>query len=477
MKKAEILKAMRQNGSRFRMDDITIETGSTTFAGKGFLETDRESFRLTVLLADSGTIPPSITGYISSANFWVIKGLIEDEIYVKLCAAPSGTSHNHRFGREKRLSLEFWSSHLEVTPSGLDGLSNRERRELQTGKPEVVSAQPVPIYFLAILPKFKLIEHNGGTCTETKNDYLGESNSSSSDTFLGQLRDWNYGLIERDGDLHVHFDSKEDYRLTGDEDSVSFNAFLSALAFAHGKHAWPVSLQHWRDGKLILHRIHLRGEVARTPHAPFTETLAFGNAIGRYKWSFSDVLEKGHSFFVDRTRLSEECLNLQFLLREASAAGVPQRISLLTLCSLLESLIRAIYEEKVSPDEVNEVQSFLTAKAELLKDLRQQNRPKRLITILENAEPVNTRLRFEIVLNKLGLTAKPFWQDLYRLWSGFRNPLSHRMSSKSDSENDLKEATLAESQLAGAINLIVLKLMGYSGPVRLSAFEDKYTQI
>jgi hypothetical protein len=41
----------------------------------------------------------------------------------------------------------------------------------------------------------------------------------------------------------------------------------------------------------------------------------------------------------------------------------------------------------------------------------------------------------------------------------------------------LKEISLAESPVAGAIDILLLKLFGYSGYVRHSAFEDGYRQI
>ena len=57
------------------------------------------------------------------------------------------------------------------------------------------------------------------------------------------------------------------------------------------------------------------------------------------------------------------------------------------------------------------------------------------------------------------------------------NSLSHRMSADVDTEDSQKNETFARSRIAGGINCLVLKLMGYSGYVRLSAFEDKYGQI
>ncbi len=44
-------------------------------------------------------------------------------------------------------------------------------------------------------------------------------------------------------------------------------------------------------------------------------------------------------------------------------------------------------------------------------------------------------------------------------------------------EEQLKESVTNESRIAGAINVILLKLFGYSGLMRASAFEEKYRKV
>jgi hypothetical protein len=492
MKKQNFLEEVRRKGGRFRVDDITIQAGDNEFTGKGSMEVVDDQFELTVNLLAPSVEPPSPLGFVSSDNFWTVKGMIEDEICFMMRALPSSNSRNYAFGRGERLSLKFSTHRLELGASGFDSLTTKEQHELQRTlvKPDVSGSESnagkddptdisAKVYFVAVLPDFKLVDRNGGTITETKNDFLGESSHSTSDTFSGEMSEWEFGLIQRDGDLHVHFISKPEHHSTGEQqDWQLFTAFLNALAFIHGRHGWPFSVEHRRDGKLLVHRLQLNGEVARTPHAPFSEALAFGNAVGGPKWSFRDTLEKAYAFFAGESKLSRESLNLLFILREASAPGVPQRISLLCLCTLLESLFRVIYEEKVAPQQATEIGDFLKAKQEVLDDLKRQNRPslQRLIAILANAEPVNNRLRFCSVINYLALEPQERWNDLYDLWGRFRNPLSHRMS-QNKSNDSAEEDTLVESKIAGAINCVVLKLMGYAGPVRFSAFEDKYGRI
>ncbi len=78
---------------------------------------------------------------------------------------------------------------------------------------------------------------------------------------------------------------------------------------------------------------------------------------------------------------------------------------------------------------------------------------------------------------ELDLKPRDRWQDLYTQWRKFRNPMSHRMSKDNKTEGSVADDMIAESRIAGAINCMILKLMNYTGFVRLSAFEDKYGKI
>jgi hypothetical protein len=105
---------------------------------------------------------------------------------------------------------------------------------------------------------------------------------------------------------------------------------------------------------------------------------------------------------------------------------------------------------------------------------------QRLVSILKPQEPVSNRMRYDGVIEHLGLKPEPYWQELYGLWSKFRNPMSHRMAKQDKSEDSIKDELIAESRIAGAINCMILKLMNYSGYVRISVCEGdggKYAQI
>jgi hypothetical protein len=487
MKKEEFLKAVRQGGAKLRADNIVVTTDAGQLQGKGLLEVADGRFRLHVSLTAGVPSPELPQGIKVQREFWLVQGMVEDEIGFSLRSLPSNFSRNYTFGLPDRSTLEFSAGHIELAPTGFDCLTSEQVVELQrqaTGQAAVGAGaappQNVKVVFQAVLPDFKVMEHNGGTETKRKNDFLGESSQSSLDTFHGEMGGWEYGLVERDGDLHVHFLSKPEHESLGeDHDWRLFRALLNALAFTHAQHAWPFSVEHRRDGKLITDRIQLNEDVADSPHAPFSERLAFNNLTQSLSWKFGEVLEKAYRYFSSDSKVAREVDALLYIFREATARGIPKRIALLSLCSLLESLVRVIYEEEIAPKRAIEAAEFQEVRKETCEDLNKRERPayKRLAAILANADPVNIRMRFDAVFEHLGLKPLEKWQELYGLWSKFRNPMSHRMSKGEQSEEGIKDELVAESRIAGAINCMILKLMNYSGYVRLSVYEDKYGQI
>jgi hypothetical protein len=253
------------------------------------------------------------------------------------------------------------------------------------------------------------------------------------------------------------------------------------VAFTHGHHTWPFLTEYHRDGKLILNNVHLSSNVANTSHAPFTNRLAFEAQVNRLNWKFSEPLEKAYLFFSVESKLSSEITHLLYLFREASTSGVPQGITLLGLCSLFESLLHAIYDDQITPLASADTSDFESAKKDALEAVTlkaglSQNPASfdRIIGILTSAKPLRPKDKLEAILDQFQLKPKARWLEIFKLWRDYRNPLSHRLSDNDDSEASTKENLLAESKIAGAINSIILKRMGYSGPVHASAYEEQY---
>jgi hypothetical protein len=506
MKREEFIKAVRHDGASFRTDNISIDTGTSKVSGKGTFRICDGRFLLDVTLDDLTNVPAIPMGFKGRSEFWKIRGRIEDEIEFYFEGMPSGRKDH--YGHHPWKVLPMSSCFLDLIPSGLDALTTAERRkwredalkahQLATGGhvTETVQENLIPttqadtcifdVSFDAVLRDYKLIAFNGGTTTTVKNTFFEDSSeSSATDTFHGKFQGWKFGLIQREKDLHVHFWSESEYKsLNEDEDRRLFRAFLNAVAFTHGKHTWPFLMEHHRDGRLLLDRIHLSSDVARTAHAPFTESLDFDARIGRLKWNFIEPLEASYRFFCSNSKLSNEISHLLYLFRETSASGVPKRIALLGLCSLFESLVHIIYEEQIAPNAVANTTAFNSAKEKSIAAVKllasQSENPSsfdRIIAILTCAAPLRFKDEFDAVITHLHLGSEKRWHGIFELWRDCRNPLCHRLSDEDESEASTKDQLLAESRIAGAINCMILKLMGYSGFTRLSAFEDEYGQI
>ena len=346
----------------------------------------------------------------------------------------------------------------------------------EQNKPRV--ADPPQARFTAILPNFKLIDKNGGTKFSEENDFLGADGHSALDTFSGALSGWTFGLIQRGPDLHVHFRSaSEDPQRDNERDWRHFQAFLDTLAFLHGQHAWPLVVEHRCDTRLILDRMQMVGLIHRIPHTSFSETLAHNAKLGRLQWNFGTPINKLYEFLTSEKAGVDEARHAMYLLREACADGVPSRIRLLSLCSLLESLVRSIYAPTVATADSNDVKAFEATRATLCAHLQKgTDAEKRISRILKSMDAVNIKMRFEAVWTQLAISWPSEWEPMFKTWSRFRNPLSHRLSADSSSQA-VNDNLVAESRLAGAINCVLLRLAGYVGVVRLSTVESRYINL
>lgn len=481
----------------FRADNITIDTGSEQFLGKGMVRICEGRFRFEVTLNDFTNRPKRPTGIIGPSQLWKMRGVIEDEIEFFLRATPSGQTVN--YGHHFTTVLPFSIDSIDLVPCGWDTLTTEEREKqsealIKANQPLCATNAPdvnvqsvdhpgkrecnsMDVRFYAILRDYNLIAFTGQTITTVKNDFLGGPfESFKSDTFHGEFQEWKFALIQREKDIEVYFRSKPEYQSQSeDHDQKVFRAFLNAVAFTHGQHTWPFLTEYRRDGKLVLDNVHLTGNVASTSHSPFTQRLAFDAQVNRLKWQLSDPLEKAFRFFSTDSKLSREITNLLYLFREASASGVPKGITLLSLCSLLESLLHAVYDEQIAPLSAADTSVFLAAKMEAVEAVKlvaaQSQNPTsydRIVNILTSARPLRPKDKFEAIISHWQLKPKEQWNEVYASWERYRNPLSHRMSEGDESEESIKETLLAESKIAGAINCMILKLMNYSGIVRLS---------
>jgi hypothetical protein len=284
-------------------------------------------------------------------------------------------------------------------------------------------------------------------------------------------------------DLHVALKSKQTHHSSGEEDDwIRFYAFMNALSFANGIHAWPYRIEYFRNGQKITDRITTATRLARTTHSPFSERLAFSAQIGELKWSLEQTIKIVSAFFEKNTTLSKEIAVILFLFREADD-GIHQEITTIALCALFENLVRLLFTElELAKSAQNESQLFEQAKLEVAALIIQQIPNKgegyrRLSKVVETAQLFSMKQMFQATVTHLGLKWEDDMENFYKTWSQSRNPLVHGKSRADTSEDELKKSVINESQIAGAINILLLKLFGYSGAMRHSALEDGYRKI
>ena len=509
MTSQDLVAACQTSGQKYRLDQVIIRAGQDQWTGLGTLDVSSRRFRLEVTLDAGQSEPPMARGITGRSGFWEIRGLIDGQ----LGFVAHGLSHHRtlNFGGNSRMTLQIDTTSLEILPSGMDSLTDDEKsalfdrvrsqaengvdaiapapaptpndKESETPKEPNAEARPVKVRFNALIKGFKLIFCDSETRITESNSFLGEGYRSVGDTCHGEVPGWKFGLIQRASDLEVHFRSRDGHVSQGVEsDDSLFRAFLDGLAFTHGQHTWPLWLQHRRDGKLVLDRIHVDTQTTRSSHAPFRESLVYHARLKDAQWKLQDCLEKAYLFFAVESKFRDEITRLLYLLREATSSDVAHSITLLAVCSLFESLIRAVYRHRVAPSVEADTKAFEAIKEQVCKYLKDCGKAghgihyDRLNSILEHTEALSIRGQFQELVSRMGLNAD-YWGKVYRLWTSSRNPASHRITSSDRSEETDRATLIAESRVAGAINGLVLKLVGYTGPAVGSAFEDMLVQI
>jgi hypothetical protein len=160
------------------------------------------------------------------------------------------------------------------------------------------------------------------------------------------------------------------------------------------------------------------------------------------------------------------------------------------MCALFENLILAIFKElnleEQDPERLPMVGDFEGAKKWLCGEITKAIDDKtgadregysRLQNVVRSARPFTQREICQAVCSHLGIVWKGEMEVAFDTWKNARNSLMHARERADQSEDEIKAATVNESRIAGMINIVVLKLMGYSGWVNTSAFEDRYRQI
>jgi hypothetical protein len=445
-----------------------------------------------ITLSKGTEAPPPPVGIIGIKDFWKLTGTIEDSLSFSVPDLPPARRSIHG----DVVTLILGTNNVTLTPQGMDRLSYDQIESFLTApddftgqlvRPPSISAPTGPnkcrIEFNGILPGYKLFAKNSGTDTTISHPFLGATGSSSNgDTLMGKLSTGlTFCLIERGKATQFFLHSEEDHLSEGEADDLShFSAFQRAIAFVHGREAWPFAMEHRRNGQLVLDRIRAWKIAAGTAHTPFNGRIWLNSRVGSIKWDIVPVIDLAYRFFLQNSALSRTLGTLLFHYRQAAANNVHSRVTATVLCPLLENLIRGINDHfqllKSNPNFESlkeELSNFLKVKGNADQDMNRRRHHKRLAGVVKKTPYRGTEEIFRAVFDHLGLAWEGAWEETYILWKEYRNSILHEGGSGGDYRSDF----IVESRIAGLINVIILKLIGYRGWAQLSAFDDKLSEI
>ena len=476
----EFVKIVRKGSDKLRVDDVVFNTGSEEFHGKGLMRICRDSIDVDLTINEGEKVPDLKTGIFTKRDYWKLTGIIEDQLQFKCdYVGPSGWSSKSWPGDITKCTFDLHP--IDLIPSGWDAMSRQERnlrlKQLQEGTPaakekaeqDAEAERTDDFSFYATLFEYPLLTSDWGK--EVK----------------GETESYEFVLKKEteDSDLYVSIHSKKEHHSPSEQnDWNKFYAFMKALAFVNGMNAWPYRIIYSRAGQNIADRVTAASKLSKTSHAPFTKRLSFNAKTGSLKWNFQESVIKAAAFFEADSNLSKEVSEILFLFREADE-GVHSEITTIALCNLFENTVRLIFRELNLKEKAGadvDLKLFEEAKSEVADQISRQIAVKgegyrRLHNVVRSAQLFSMEQMFQSVVNHFGLKWHDDMEVVFSTWKKARNPIVHDKMRSNISEDEQKVATINESRIAGAINILLLKLFGYSGWMRSSTFEDKYREI
>ncbi len=464
----EFATLVRSGKGSIRVSNAVLRAEGCQIRGHGLLKITRKRLALHLEVNSKTAMPKSQKTIWKAEDFWSLSGVIEGDLRFSCKRVSPGRRTEHwKTGKAARTTQVLHLSHLELQTTGWDKLTDAQKRKA-IGLPPGKRAKFPRVVFDAVLTGCEQIFVNAGTDTKIENDFLGKWGSSSADTFIDRANDYDFAVIKEGDDLHVHLRSKAGFRSKSeDDDRRRFQALLNAVGFTHGVHPWPFRTTYWRDGRKNLDEISSARAVTQTVHRPFDGGL--GTTPGRKKkGAQNSPIRIAARFFEKEKGLSEKLSYLLFLCRAGAADSVDMRVRTLPLCSLFEGIVDLLFDHLKLEKELRakdpQFDYYIRQRDRLcsrLKKFAAKNNSalQRLAGSLEHAKAFRVKDKFGALCDHFGLNQKDMNRH-FESWAKRRNPLTHGQWDSTI------EDFIHQSRIAGAINILVLKLMGFSGRVR-----------
>ncbi|MDQ8195466.1 hypothetical protein QEH59_13605 [Coraliomargarita sp. SDUM461004] len=336
------------------------------------------------------------------------------------------------------LSAAFDFGRIELPLSNMGQLSLPEVDQYLAGtleseeeRDQIAVNRPIRDWFQAVIPGVKLLIEPNGTSTVLQHPFHGELPSSRRCCYVGEVSGGEFCLENKDGDLEVIF------RRDVDEASVEearriFDGILNAVGFMHGCHPWPGYFSHGRRGQTLECWVRPVSELQKGVLLPMRKSRMYFSEDGR------NLFLRAAEFFSNEGEVVRYYNRSLWLMRSACDKHVAFPVRLMTLCSILEGVLKRFsrrYREDVD-----------------IATLR-----------LGDADS------WRSAVDRAGLD----WQEflpVYESRQTIRNQLAHGFDPDPGNRNSAREFD-AYSRISGAIYILMAKRMGFRGQLERSQLE------
>jgi hypothetical protein len=468
MKPEEFAKWARIGDGVLRVDGIEIVTPQKTVFGHGTIRSEGKKFLLKVTLHGSETLP-KLHGIYTREQFWKIRGRIEDKLpFTAEGLSNDRDTHRGHFAVEQA-SFRFDHLSFATKEQRIEDLQVAEfMRSARKGEEEKAPSYWGYCYLEGHEPVWK----NDGTDTRIVNDFLGESSESSQDTLMGEFDLFKFALVQEGHDSKVYLRTLPNHSVDDAEFLDVLVAFRTAIAFVNGREAWPQHIRVVRIGTTLVEDICPRRDLAATPYRLLNDTACANGA------NAIDAIILATRFFHRHDKISKLVERTLHLCLQSSLNVAPLDVGTLSLCAVFEGLVTTLHHLLAAPGQSDDAHAFQSAKEELLELARKREADgapgfTRLVGLLAAAKSYRPKDALQWLVGHLGLRWEPEMKEAFAAWQSERHALAHG----GEPDETSGDRMVHQSRIAGGINLIVARLMGYTGLAIFSAIEDRYTRL
>ena len=497
----KLLKILRGPKPFVCLDKVILTYKGETFEGLGTMEVDLEHARFEIdFRFEYEAVPIEFLELFSRQSaprienpedFWEAEVITACGIQFSMRVQPP-----HLSKRGTCRILRFWS-HVEainVVPDFWDTgdrdvqaahterintIFSRDRVRVSGASEKADAAvdsahAKAPPKFHAILAGVELAVTNTGIWSTHHHPAEGSLPDFNPHLFKEDTDDYVFWLEPENGDLHVFMQFKNS-DFSHDVCPNKFRALLSAVAFTHGYHSWPLLEEHCLCGRVVKCRIKPYFRLERSEFQPLNEHLS------RSHKECGAMIGIATKFFSGERPMVPKFLEFAFLHRDAGMKAVPLKVQVLTACTVFEGLVTELLKEYQLEEAAllsEDGKAFDAAKNAVLvwsraqgAGLQAENTPwARISSRLENSPYLRTKEKVKAVGDHYGLPWEGDIKEVYSIWEQVRHALAHGASGGMDFNRSRKFFT-AWSRLSGAIFRFMLAEMGYTGWFRYSPME------